>query len=181
MNLKTAIPITEILEMRFLNHMERHKNIEWKDVKHRLEKNPGKYMILSEMKTTGGEPDIIGFDDLTLEYLFCDCSPESPKGRRSLCYDQEALINRKKNKPKGSVIDMVTTMGIELLTESQYRHLQDLGDFDLRSSSWIKTPASIRDLGGALFCDRRYDQVFMYHNGADSYYDARGFRGLLRI
>ncbi len=173
--------IIETLKDRFVKHMNRHMGIEWNSVRRVLEAKPDKLIILSAMEASGGEPDIIGYDDLTHEYMYCDCAPESPKGRRSLCYDQRALDSRKKNKPRGSVIDLASSTGIELLTETQYRDLQELGEFDLKSSSWIKTPSNIRKLGGALFCDRRYDHVFVYHNGADSYYSSRGFRGMLRI
>ena len=156
-------------------------DIEWVKVKARLEANPEKLWSLDEMETTGGEPDVVGYDKKTGEYIFYDCSAESPKERRSLCYDREALESRKEHKPKNSAIDMAAEMGIELLTEEQYRELQMLGEFDLKTSSWIKTPSAIRELGGAVFCDRRYNHVFLYHNGAESYYAARGFRGLLRI
>jgi hypothetical protein len=155
--------------------------LDWAKVAAKLEANAEKLWSLNEMETTGGEPDVIGFDKKTGEFVFSDCSVESPKGRRSVCYDREALDARKENKPKDSAIDMATAMGVELLTEEEYRELQKLGDFDLKTSSWIKTPADIRKLGGALFCDRRYNTVFVYHNGADSYYGARGFRGSLRV
>jgi len=169
------------LRVRFEKHMVRHEGLEWAEVQARLEANPGKLWSLHEMERTGGEPDVIGYDEKTGEYLFCDCSAESPKGRRSICYDREALESRKQHKPENSAVDMAADMGIELLTEEQYRELQKLGTFDTKTSSWIQTPAHIRRLGGALFCDRRYDTVFVYHNGADSYYGARGFRGLLRV
>jgi hypothetical protein len=150
-------------------------------VQARLEKNAQQLWSLNEMEESGGEPDVVGYDKKTGEYVFYDCSAESPKGRRSVCYDREALNARKEHKPKDTALDMATAMGIELLTEAQYRELQQLGEFDLKTSSWVKTPAAIRKLGGALFCDRRYDHVFVYHNGADSYYGARGSRGLLRV
>jgi hypothetical protein len=161
--------------------MNRHKGLDWAKVQARLEANPQKLRSLNEMETTGGEPDVVGRDKKSGEYIFYDCSAESPKGRRSICYDHEALEARKENKPKDSAVNMAATMGIELLTEEQYRELQKLGNFDLKTSSWVKTPPEIRKLGGALFCDRRYNQVFLYHNGADSYYAARAFRGSLRV
>jgi hypothetical protein len=170
-----------ILKARFEKNMARHEGLEWAEVQAKLENNAEKLWSLNEMETTGGEPDVVGLDQETGEYLFYDCSPESPKGRRSVCYDREALEARKKHKPENSVMNMATAMGIELLTEEQYRELQKLGNFDLKTSSWVQTPENIRKLGGALFCDRRYDTVFVYHNGADSYYGARGFRGLLRV
>ena len=161
--------------------ISRHKDIKWDKVQAKLEANPGKLWSLNEMEKTGGEPDVVGYDNKTGEYIFYDCSAESPTGRRSLCYDQEALEARKEHKPKDSVINMAEVMGIELLTEEQYRELQKVREHDLKTSSWVKTPGNIRKLGGALFCDRRYDTVFVYHNGADSYYAARGFRGLLKV
>jgi hypothetical protein len=161
--------------------MNRHKGLDWAKVQARLEANPQKLRSLNEMETTGGEPDVVGRDEKSGEYIFYDCSAESPKGRRSICYDHEALEARKEHKPKDSAVNMAATMGIELLTEEQYRELQKLGNFDLKTSSWVKTPPEIRKLGGALFCDRRYNQVFLYHNGADSYYAARAFRGSLRV
>lgn len=174
-----------MLRTRFEKNMERHQHIEkglaWATVQAKLEAHAEKLRSLHEMEKTGGEPDLIGQDRTTGEYIFCDCSVESPKGRRSLCYDREALNARKENKPAGDAVSMAAAMGIELLTEEQYRELQKLGDFDTKTSSWVKTPSAIRRLGGALFCDRRYDTVFVYHNGADSYYAARGFRGLLRV
>ena len=170
-----------ILESRFAQHMNRHPGLEWEEVQSKLEANHDKLWSLGEMERTGGEPDVVGFDEQTAEYIFCDCSAESPQGRRSVCYDREALESRKQHKPEDSAIDMATAMGIEILTEEQYRELQKLGTFDLKTSSWVKTPARIRELGGALFCDRRYDTVFVYHNGAESYYAARGFRGSLRV
>jgi len=169
------------LKARFEKNMNRHKGLEWAKVQAKLETNPEKLWSLNEMERTGGEPDVVGYDNKTGEYVFYDCSAESPKGRRSVCYDREALESRKKHKPENNAIDMAASMGIELLTEEQYRELQKLGNFDLKTSSWVKTPAKIRKLGGAIFCDRRYDTVFVYHNGAESYYAARGFRGSLRV
>src|SRR5688572_11967077 len=169
------------LKARFEKHMNRHKGLEWSKVQARLEGSPEKFWSLNEMEKTGGEPDVVGHDKKTGEYIFYDCSAESPKGRRSVCYDREALESRKEHKPKNNAIDMASAMGIELLTEQQYRELQELGSFDTKTSSWVKTPSDIRELGGALFCDRRYDHVFLYHNGAESYYGARGFRGSLRV
>ena len=169
------------LKARFEKNMNRHKGLDWAKVQAKLEANPQKLRSLNEMETTGGEPDVVGHDKKSGEYIFYDCSAESPKGRRSVCYDREALEARKEHKPKDSAVGMATAMGIELLTEEQYRELQKLGAFDLKTSSWVKTPPEIRKLGGALFCDRRYDHVFLYHNGADSYYAARAFRGSLRV
>jgi len=169
------------LKARFEKNGNRHKGLDWADVQARLEANPEKLWSLYEMERTGGEPDVVGHDKKGGEYLFYDCSAESPKGRRSLCYDREALDERKEFKPENSAIDMANSMGIEILTEEEYRDLQQLGNFDTKTSSWVKTPDNIRKLGGALFCDRRYDQVFLYHNGAQSYYAARGFRAALRI
>jgi len=169
------------LKARFEKNMNRHKGLEWTKVQAKLEANAEKLWSLNEMERTGGEPDVIGHDKKTGEYIFYDCSAESPKGRRSVCYDQEALASRKEHKPENSAVAMATEMGIELLTEEQYRELQQLGNFDLKTSSWVKTPSNIRELGGALYCDRRYNQVFLYHNGAESYYGARGFRGSLRV
>ena len=169
------------LKTRSEKNMNRHKGLEWATVQAKLEANSEKLWSLNEMETTGGEPDVVGFDKKTGEYIFYDCAAESPKGRRSLCYDREALDARKEHKPKDNAMDVAAAMGVELLTEEQYRELQKLGEFDTKTSSWVKTPAEIRKLGGALFCDRRYDTVFLYHNGADSYYAARGFRGLLRV
>lgn len=169
------------LKARFEKNGNRHKGLDWADVQARLEANPEKLWSLYEMERTGGEPDVVGHDKKGGEYLFYDCSAESPKGRRSLCYDREALDERKEFKPENSAIDMANSMGIEILTEEEYRDLQQLGNFDTKTSSWVKTPDNIRKLGGALFCDRRYDQVFLYHNGAQSYYAARGFRGSLKI
>jgi hypothetical protein len=169
------------LKARFEKNMSRHKGLEWAQVQAKLKANTEKLSSLHEMERTGGEPDVVGHDKKTGEYIFYDCSAESPKGRRSLCYDREALELRKENKPEDNAIDMATAIGIELLTEEQYRELQKLGNFDTKTSSWVKTPSGIRKLGGALFCDRRYDTVFLYHNGAESYYAARGFRGSLRV
>jgi hypothetical protein len=169
------------LKVRFEKNMNRHKSLEWAQVQAKLEPNAEKLWSLGEMERTGGEPDVVGHDKKTGEYIFYDCSAESPNGRRSLCYDREALESRKEHKPKDNAIDMAAAMGIELLTEEQYREMQKLGDFDSKTSSWVKTPSDIRKLGGALFCDRRYDTVFVYHNGAESYYAARAFRGSLRI
>ena len=172
-----------VLKARFEKNKNRHKGIEWTDVLSKLNTsaNAEKLWSLNEMETTGGEPDVVGLDKKTGEYIFYDCAAESPKGRRSFCYDDEALEKRKEHKPENSAIAMAADMGIELLSEEQYRELQQLGEFDLKTSSWIKTPATIRALGGALFCDRRYNHVFVYHNGAESYYAARAFRGSLRI
>jgi hypothetical protein len=169
------------LKSRFEKNMNRHKGLKWTNVAARLEDNTDKLWSLNEMEATGGEPDVVGHDKKTGEYIFYDCSPESPKERRSVCYDGEALEARKEHKPKNSAIDMATAMGIKILTEEQYRELQELGDFDTKTSSWVQTPTAIRELGGALFCDRRYDHVFVYHNGAESYYGARAFRGSIRI
>jgi Protein of unknown function (DUF4256) len=173
--------LLEVLEARFEKHMERHEGIAWADVQARLDGDAGKLWSLHEMERTGGEPDVVGRDEATGELMFVDCSAESPKGRRSVCYDREALEARKKHKPEDSAMNMAAAMGIELLTEAGYRELQELGEFDTKTSSWVRTPSEIRELGGALFCDRRYDTVFVYHNGAESYYAARGFRGSLRI
>ena len=169
------------LKTRFERNMQRHQGLHWAEVQARLEASPQKLWSLSGMETTGGEPDVVGRDKKTGEFIFYDCAAESPKGRRSLCYDRAALDSRKENKPKGNAIDLAATLGIELLTEEQYRDLQQLGEFDTKTSSWVLTPAKVRDLGGALFCDRRFDTVFLYHNGAESYYAARGFRGSLRV
>jgi len=169
------------LKARFEVNMNRHEGLEWANVQARLEGHAEKLWSLNEMERTGGEPDVVGHDKGTGEYIFYDCSAESPKGRRNVCYDREALEARKEFKPENTAIDLATAMGIELLTEEQYRELQKLGKFDMKTSSWVKTPAEIRKLGGALFCDRRYEHVFTYHNGAESYYGARGFRGSLRV
>lgn len=176
-----SLELIETLKNRFAKNTHRHTGIVWDSVRARLEGSPEKIRALLEMERTGGEPDVVGHDEKTGEFVFCDCSPESPTGRRSLCYDREALDSRKENKPSGNAIEMASAMGIEILTEQQYRALQEFGAFDRKTSSWVKTPAAIRDLGGALFCDRRYDQVFVYHNGAESYYAARGFRGRLTV
>ena len=173
--------LLKTLKARFEKNMNRHKGLEWPKVQAKLEANPEKLRVLEEMEITGGEPDVVDNDKKTGEYVFYDCSAESPKDRRSLCYDHEALEKRKEHKPADSAINMATEMGIEILTEEQYRELQKFGKFDTKTSSWVKTPSEIRKLGGAIFCDRRYDTVFLYHNGADSYYAARGFRGSLRV
>ena len=173
--------LLKALRARFEKNMNRHQGVEWAMIQAKLEANIEKLWSLNEMERTGGEPDVVGHDKKTGEYIFYDCSAESPKGRRSFCYDREALESRKENKPKGSALDMATAVGIELLTEEQYRELQKLGNFDTKTSSWVKTPSAIRKLGGALFCDRRFDTVFVYHNGAESYYAARAFRGSLRV
>ena len=173
--------LLKALQARFEKNMNRHKGLEWAKVRAKLEANTEKLWSLNEMERTGGEPDVVGFDKKAGEYIFYDCSAESPKGRRSLCYDREALESRKEHKPENNAIDAAAAMGIELLTEEQYRELQQLGEFDTKTSSWVKTPSGVRKLGGALFCDRRYDTVFLYHNGAESYYAARAFRGSLRV
>lgn len=170
-----------LLKARFEKNMERHKGIVWDKVQAKLEANPEKLWLLNEMETTDGEPDVVSYDKKTGDYIFYDCSAESPKGRRNVCYDHEALNSRKEHKPKDSAMNMAANMGIEILTEEEYRELQKLGEFDLKTSSWIKTPSNIRKLKGALFCDRRYNTVFLYHNGAESYYSARGFRGSLKV
>jgi hypothetical protein len=176
-----AEELLRALKARFEKNMNRHKGLEWAKVRARLEANAEKLWSLHEMERTGGEPDVVGQDKKTGEYILNDCSAESPKGRRSVCYDREALEARKEHKPKDSAVDMAAAIGIELLTEEQYRELQKLGEFDTKTSSWVKTPPEIRKLDGALFCDRRFDHVFVYHNGAESYYAARGFRGSLRV
>ena len=173
--------ILETLKARFEKNMNRHRGLEWAKVQTKLEANAEKLWSLHEMERTGGEPDVVDHDKKTGEYIFYDCSAESPKGRRSLCYDREALESRKEAKPKDNAVGMAAAMGVELLSEEQYRELQKLGNFDTKTSSWVKTPSAIRKLGGALFCDRRFDTVFVYHNGAESYYAARGFRGSLRV
>lgn len=184
---KTKLPaaqgeeLLKTLQARFEKNMNRHEGLDWTKVQARLEANADKLWSLNEMEQTGGEPDVVGLDKKTGEYIFYDCAAESPKGRRSVCYDREALEARKEHKPKDSALNMAAAMGIELLTEEQYRELQKLGDFDAKTSSWVQTPSDIRQRGGALFCDRRYGHVFTYHNGADSYYAARGFRGSLRV
>lgn len=169
------------LKNRFEKNMNRHKKLDWTSVQSKIEANSRKLWSLHEMESTGGEPDVVGYDSQTDEYIFYDCAAESPKARRSLCYDREGLESRKEHKPANSALDMANEMGIELLTEEEYRKLQSLGKFDLKTSNWIQTPSEIRRHGGALFCDRRYDHVFVYHNGADAYYGVRGFRGSLRI
>ena len=173
--------LIKTLKLRFEKNKSRHIGLEWANVQSKLEANADKLWSLSEMERTGGEPDVIAHDNTTDEYIFYDCSAETPKGRRSFCYDREALESRKEYKPENNAIDMAASMGIEILTEEQYRELQTLGKFDTKTSSWVKTPAEIRKLGGAIFCDRRYDHVFTYHNGAESYYAVRGFRGSLRV
>ncbi len=173
--------LIRILMARFDNNLDRHHGVKWDKVQEKLEAHPEKLWSLGELERTGGEPDVIGYDEKTSEYIFYDCAAESPVGRRNVCYDQQALEARKANKPGDSAMNMAAGMGIELLAEDQYRELQKLGKFDLKTSSWVKTPAEIRKLGGALFCDRRFDHVFVYHNGADSYYSGRGFRGSLRV
>lgn len=178
---ETAQTLMQVLQNRFENNLQRHENIRWQDVQAKLDGAPKALKVLAAMEETGGEPDVIGFDKSTNEYLFCDCSKESPSGRRSSCYDREGLESRKEHRPENNALDMAAAIGIELLDEEQYRALQQLGEFDLKTSSWIKTPDAIRKLGGALFADRRYDHVFVYHNGAQSYYAVRGFRGLLRV
>jgi len=173
--------LLKTLKARFEKNMNRHKGLEWAKIQAKLDAQPEKLWSLNEMESTGGEPDVVGYDKQADEYLFYDCSAESPKGRRSICYDRQALDARKKYKPENSALDMAADMGVEILTEAQYRELQTLGEFDTKTSSWVETPPDIRALGGAIFCDRRYNTVFVYHNGADSYYGARGFRGSLRV
>lgn len=178
---KQSEELLKVLKSRFEKNMSRHKNLEWAKVQARLEANSQKLWSLQEMERTDGEPDVVGQDKKTGDYIFYDCSAESPKGRRSLCYDRAALESRKEHKPANAAVDLAAAMGVELLTEEQYRELQRLGEFDTKTSSWVKTPLEIRKLGGALFCDRRYDTVFVYHNGAESYYAARGFRGWVSV
>ena len=178
---KQCEELLQTLRARFEKNMNRHKGLEWNKIQARLESNMEKMWSLYEMERTGGEPDVVGENKKTGTYIFYDCSAESPKGRRSICYDHEALESRKENKPENSAVEMASDMGIEILTEEQYRELQKLGNFDTKTSSWVATPVKIRKLGGALFCDRRFDYVFLYHNGAESYYAARGFRGSLRV
>lgn len=178
---KQGEELLKTLKARFEKNMKRHKDIEWTKVEAKLKENNDKLWSLNEMERTGGEPNLVGFDKKTDEFIFFDCSEESPGGRRSLCYDAEALASRKEHKPKDSAVNMASAIGIDLFTEEQYRELQKLGGFDLKTSSWVKTPVEIRKLGGAIFCDRRYDKVFTYHNGAESYYAARGFRGVLKV
>ncbi|KFC21894.1 DUF4256 domain-containing protein [Epilithonimonas lactis] len=173
--------LIDILKTRFEKNPARHENIKWENVQKKLESNPEKLWSLSEMERTEGEPDVVDYDKKSDEYLFFDCSTESPKGRRSLCYDRKALDSRKENKPANNAIDLANEIGVEILDEVQYRHLQSLGNFDLKTSSWVKTPEDIRNLGGAVFCDKRYNTVFLYHNGAESYYSARGFRGFVKV
>jgi len=173
--------LLKVLKTRFEKNMKRHKGLDWTKVQAKLEANPEKLWSLDDMELTGGEPDVVGYDKKTGEYIFYDCSAESPKDRRSVCYDGDALVSRKEHKPKNSAMDMAADMGIEILTEEEYRVLQQLGEFDLKTSSWVKTPDTIRELGGALFCDRRFNHVFTYHNGAESYYAGRAFRGSLRV
>ncbi len=180
-NAKQREELLGALKARFEKNLSRHQDLDWAKVQAKLEANPEKLWSLNEMERTGGEPDVVGFDKKAGEYIFYDCSAESPKGRRSVCYDREALESRKEHKPENNAMDLAAAMDIELLTEEQYREMQKLGNFDLKTSSWVKTPAEIRKLGGALFCDRRYNTVFVYHNGAESYYAARGFRGSLRV
>ena len=169
------------LKSRFDTYINRHEDIQWSEVQAKITANPEKLWSLNEMEKTGGEPDVVGLDKVTNEFIFCDCSDESPKGRRSICYDREGLESRKEHKPENTAVDMAAAMGIELLTEDQYRKLQELGEFDTKTSSWLRTPSEIRKRGGSIFGDRRYDRVFVYHNGAESYYGVRGFRGLLRL
>ena len=181
LSLEQRDDLLKVLKARFEKNMNRHEGLEWDKIQAKLEVNTEKLWSLNEMERTGGEPDVVGYDQEKDEYLFYDCSAESPKGRRSVCYDREALESRKNHKPENSAIDLSSAMGIELLTEEQYRELQKLGNFDLKTSSWVQTPSAIRELGGALFCDCRFGHVFVYHNGAESYYAARGFRGSLRV
>lgn len=181
MTKKQRDALLDTLKARFESNTARHEGVEWTQVQAKLTSSPKKLSALHAMEETGGEPDVIGHDEKTGEFVFVDCSAESPSGRRSLCYDGEALKSRKQNKPAGSTMEMARGMGIEVLTEEQYRDLQKLGSFDTKTSSWVQTPAAVRKLGGALFCDRRYERVFTYHNGAESYYAARGFRGMLRV
>jgi hypothetical protein len=181
MNAKQREELLNLLKARFEKNMNRHKGIDWAKVQAKLETNTAKLKSLNEMEKSGGEPDVVGFDKKAGEFIFYDCSIESPKGRRSVCYDREGLESRKEHKPENNAIDMAKEMGIEILTEEEYRELQKLGEFDTKTSSWVKTPADIRKLDGALFCDRRYNHVFTYHNGAQSYYNVRGFRGSLRV
>lgn len=181
MNKQERVALIEALELRFKQHPKRHQGITWAAVQAKLDADPHALGVLQQMEATGGEPDVIGFDKASRKITFCDCAPESPAGRRSLCYDRQALDARKEAKPKGSAVERAASIGIELLTEEQYRDLQKLGDFDSKTSSWVRTPPDVRALGGALFCDRRFGKVFVYHNGAESYYAARGFRGCLVV
>lgn len=178
---KETIELLDILQQRFEKNKSRHENLDWTKIEEKLNSNSSKLWSLYQMESSGGEPDVVDYDEKTDEYIFFDCSAESPKGRRSFCYDREALDGRKEHKPQNDVITAAKEMGVELLSEEHYRYLQTLGKFDLKTSSWIKTPKDIRELGGALFCDRRYNTVFVYHNGAESYYAARAFRGVLRV
>jgi hypothetical protein len=180
---KQSDELLKVLKVRFEKNINRHQDLDWAKIQAKLNLPDGREKLwsLNEMERTGGEPDVVGYDKKTDKYIFCDCSAESPKGRRSLCYDRESLESREKNKPENSAVDLATAIGIELLTEEQYRELQTLGNFDTKTSSWVNTPAEIRKRGGAIFCDRRYDHVFLYHNGAESYYAVRGFRGSLRV
>ena len=181
--MKSSVPreLIQTLKARFEKHMQRHKGVSWEKVQAKLEASNAALRSLGEMELSGGEPDVIGYNKESKQYIFCDCSTESPTGRRSLCYDRKALDSRKENKPRGCVSDLAAEMGVELLSEQQYRELQELGEFDTKTSSWVATPDDVRSLGGALFCDRRYGKVFLYHNGAESYYAARGFRALIRV
>jgi hypothetical protein len=181
MKAKARDELLQLLQARFETHMHRHAGIAWADVRARLESNPGALEALQQMEATGGEPDVVGFDRESGHFTFCDCARETPLGRRSTCYDAEARAARKEHRPEHSAVEMAAAMGIDMLTEESYRALQQLGDFDMKTSSWIETPPAVRALGGALFCDRRYGRVFVYHNGAQSYYAARGFRGSLRV
>lgn len=176
-----AVELIETLKVRFAKNVRRHARIEWNSVQAKRVERLDKLQALNEMECTGGEPDVVGYGEQTSEFIFCDCSSESPASRRSLCYDRKALDSRKENKPGGAAAEMAAAIGIEILTELQYRELQKLGEFDWKTSSWVSTPGRIRELGGALFCDRRYDHVFLYHNGAESYYASRGFRGQLKV
>jgi hypothetical protein len=181
LSIATSKELLSILKGRFEKNMNRHQGLDWSKIEAKLTTHPAKLWSLDEMEITGGEPDVIGYDEKTEEYIFCDCADESPKGRRSICYDHEALEARKEHKPANSAVNMAADMGVEILTADQYQELQQLGNFDTKTSSWVKTTADVRSLGGAFFCDRRYNTVFLYHNGAESYYAARGFRALLRV
>ena len=181
MDAKVLEELLKTLEARFAKNMRRHEKLDWKAVQTKLNTNPKKLEVLFEMENTGGEPDVVGYDEKTKAFIFYDCSPETPAGRRSICYDRKALDSRKENKPRTNALEMAAAIGIEMLTEQEYRTLQELGEFDLKTSSWVHTPTKMRDLGGALFCDRRFDVVFTYHNGAESYYAGRGFRGKLEV
>jgi Protein of unknown function (DUF4256) len=181
MEAKLLEELLKTLEARFVKNMRRHEKLDWKAVQTKLNANPKKLEALFEMENTGGEPDVVGYDEKTKAFIFYDCSPETPAGRRSICYDRKAFDSRKENKPRTNALEMAAAIGVEMLTEQEYRALQELGEFDLKTSSWVKTPTKMRDLGGALFCDRRFDVVFTYHNGAESYYAGRGFRGRLTV